>query len=208
MRARWPPKPEPNPDADQPHEVNHRDDEAAAEDPTKQCEGNTDLVPGEREPMLLSDDARHSHPDRECKRVTQDEERRGDRVHTSSMPEKRWGADRFAPDAVPDLDVGQLERRQEPVCMAPRRRGEQCHLGSSDDQSHVDRCRQEYRRDRSSERCSSESALPPGAQLADRYRRPEIGATLHISTGRVVNTHWDVPVEEVEDRADQEMGPG
>lgn len=122
--------------------MNHGDRDAPPENPPEQGERHTDLVPGERQPMLLRDDARHAKPYGQRQPVTQDEERRRDRVHRSSMPEKpsgvsqagvlkagvpkaslskeRRGVHGFAEYPVPDLDVSELERRQEPVGVAPR----------------------------------------------------------------------------------------
>lgn len=62
--------------------------------------------------MLLGDDARHAHPDRESERVAEDQKSRGRRMHRSSMPEKRRRGRRLAAQSAIDLYMGKLERRQ------------------------------------------------------------------------------------------------
>jgi hypothetical protein len=69
--------------------VDHRDRDAASNHPAEQGQTDTDLMPGEGEPMLLSDDRRHAHPYWKRQRIPQDEEGGGNRVHRSSMPENR-----------------------------------------------------------------------------------------------------------------------
>ena len=198
MLARWPPEPEPQSDTDQPRHVDHGDHDAAAEDPAEQCEADADLVPGEGEAVLLGHDAGHPHPDRDRQRIAQDEERRGDRMHPSSMPEKAGRVRRVAPQPSTDLVVGELERRQQPVGVTPRWPIEQRHLGPGDEEARLVRRGQERGGERSDQRSSPKAAVPPAPHVADPTRWSDVGRRRRAPTpveGR--------PVEEQDDRVDQ-----
>lgn len=134
--------------------------------------------------MLLCDDARHPHPDREGERVAENEKRGGRRMHRSSMPEKRRRGHWLAAESAIYLRVRKLERRQQPVGVTPRLAIQQGHLSSGDDQLGLDRRGHQHRRDRPDERRPPKPSVPPSAHLADRYRRPDLAH--HTITSAVI----------------------